>query len=406
MAAARYRSEHTSLYRSFLLVFFWFSALQPLPVFAQFIDSFDDPANSGDSTPPGWTFATGDGQARMEMQQKDGYASVYIDATEDQRNIWWALVKVQPSGLDLPRLIKPEYELRVEAKIRVSHAPRRVNLHFNHQRTTDYHSHLMEYDIPDTVNWHTISMTTQDFEIQPGDQINAQMALMDWGNERYRIDIDYYKVDVVPRNAIDSDLGAKMPYHPAVADSNMFSDHLKVSQDAIIDSAYPDLNFNQWQVQGEPETSSLLSVNNTQAIILRWDMAALDGLVNGPGLLELTTHSIQRSPAYAKDFGMVRVVEILAGDPLWEQQSVTYQSFSQGKQMKQILNGQMVIDYPVAAGNGNKSLFTINQSVLQRLAEGTTLGLAILPLGAVHACFYAMESGDELAPRLHLNSQK
>ena len=247
---------------------------QPSQVYAQFLDSFDGPANSTDATPSGWTYATGDGEATIKMQQKDGFASVYIDATEDTRNIWWALVKVQPSGLDMDRLIKPEYELRVEARIKVSHAPRRVNLHFNHQRTTDYHSHLMEYDIPDTVNWHTISMTTQDFEVRKGDQINAQMALMDWGNEHYRVDIDYYKVDVVPKDAIESDLGAKMPYHPPVPDTELFSSHLKVNQDAIIDAAYPELNFNQWHVEGKSETPHLLSVNNTQVIILRWDSQA------------------------------------------------------------------------------------------------------------------------------------
>jgi len=57
--------------------------------------------------------------------------------------------------------------------------PRRVNLHANTQRTVDFHSNLMEFDIPDTANWHTISMTTRDFDARPGHR-QRQMALMDW----------------------------------------------------------------------------------------------------------------------------------------------------------------------------------------------------------------------------------
>ena len=39
----------------------------------------------------------------------------------------------------------------------------------------------MEYDIPDTTNWHVISFTTTNWDAKPGDKINGQMALMDWG---------------------------------------------------------------------------------------------------------------------------------------------------------------------------------------------------------------------------------
>ena len=46
--------------------------------------------------------------------------------------------------------------------------------------------------------------------------------------------------------------------------------------------------------------------------------------VIGSGLLELTTYSLERSPDYIKDFGMVRVTEIIGGDPQWNQDEVTY----------------------------------------------------------------------------------
>ena len=84
-------------------------------------------------------------------QGGDGYASILVDATTDRRGIWWALIKRNVSDhMDLQLLGRPDTELRIEARIRVSHAPRRVNLHLNTQRTTDFHSHLMEFDIPDT----------------------------------------------------------------------------------------------------------------------------------------------------------------------------------------------------------------------------------------------------------------
>ena len=97
-------------------------------------------------------------------------------------NIWWALVKRRVSDrLDLKLLAQPAYEVRVEARIRVSHAPRRVNLHVNTQRTTDFHSHLMEFDIPDSDQWHTIGFTTRQFDAGVGDTVFAQLALIDWG---------------------------------------------------------------------------------------------------------------------------------------------------------------------------------------------------------------------------------
>jgi hypothetical protein len=95
-------------------------------------------------------FFAGEGKAVMDFQQADGYASILVDATKGQRNVWWALIKHKVSeALDIGRLKVPGYELRIEARIRVSLAPRRVNLHLNTQKTVDFHSHLMEFDISD-----------------------------------------------------------------------------------------------------------------------------------------------------------------------------------------------------------------------------------------------------------------
>ena len=371
----------------------------------QFIENFESTIpEAATTTPKGWGYATGDGQATMEFIQSNGYASILVDASQDKQNIWWALIKIQVPGLNIEQLIKPEYELRVEARIRTSHAPRRVNLHFNHQRTTDFHSHLMEYDIPDTWNWHTISMTTKDFEVQAGDRINAQLALMDWGNGVYRIDIDYFKVDVVNRENSGMDLGKPLPYHPPLEKPVTFKYHIPVIEDAIVDQDFPDMNFNNWRAC-DADNTQLLATGGSQIILLRWDTEEYKGRkVSRSGLLELVTHSLERSPDYQKDFGMVRIAEIIGGDPLWEQKLVSYNQLRQWKPIQNVINTQMVIDSEVSQKNGSTTLFTLSRPVVQRLIDGETLGLAIKPLGAVHATFKSMEiKGGQFAPKLHFD---
>lgn len=367
----------------------------------QFIDSFD-----GEGTPKGWAFFTGDGSAKIDFKQKNGIASLYVDATSDKLNIWWALARHRVTGLDMKKLIRPEYELRVETRIRVSHAPRRVNLHINHQRTTDFHSHLMEFDIPDTANWHTISMTTRDFETQLGDSINSHLALMDWGLGKYRIDFDYFKVDVVNRNTVGKDLGNPLPYHPPVADPSTFRLHVLVTQDAMIDAQFPDRNFNNWQSRNAAgEEINLLTVSGTQIVILRWDFGEFKGKkISKSGVLELSPYAVQRSPDFQKDFGMVRIAEIRAGNPSWDEKTVTFDGLRETLPIETVINTQMIIDDSVTWNADGKVLFTISQPVLQRLIEGKTLGLAIKPLGAVNASFYSKNSPDDSrSPRLHFD---
>src|SRR5687768_9270550 len=121
---------------------------------AQFLDNFDKKGLNG------WQFFTGDGYATMQfVQQDDGFATVYVDATKDPHNVWYAITKrnVAPY-LDLKKLKGPDTELRVEARVRIYNPPHRVNIMVNTQRTTDFHHDLMEFELPDT-NWHVISMT-------------------------------------------------------------------------------------------------------------------------------------------------------------------------------------------------------------------------------------------------------
>jgi len=379
---------------------------------AQFVDKFDGPAIALDPEGHrGWLFLAGDGTATMDLRQGgDGYASVFVDGTTDKRGIWWALVERKIEGkLDLSLLKKPGYEVRLETRVRSSHAPRRINLQLATQRTTDDYSQLLEYDIPDTINWHTFSLTTSHFDAVPGDTVIAHLALMDWGLEKYRLDIDYVKVDIVNLATAGPDQGEAVPYHPPVADYRRFNQSVGVAQDSMIDLQNTEINLNDWFVaDGNGKRTNALTVDGSHYIILRWDLKAFEGRkVAGHGLLELTTRSLQRKTQDLKDFGIVRVVEILGGDPNWDQRTVTADSFCHYERLDRVLNTQMIIDWPVSEGDGGKTYFTIGKPVLQRMIEGKTLGIAIKPLGAISASFYSMESeAGQNAARLYFNLEK
>jgi hypothetical protein len=344
----------------------------------------------------------------MKFLQGENYASIFVDATKDFHNTWWALIRHRVSEkMDLSKLAKGGYGLRIETKIRVNSAPKRINLHLNTPMTTDFHSQLMEYDIPDTTDWHIISMTLKDFPAEPGDDIYAQMALMDWGPGKYRIDIDYYKVDVVKIDSVGRDLGMPLPYRPFIPKTGTFDMHIPVAQNAVIDKNYRMMNFKDWSLIGKNDTVNVLAVSGTQITILRWDLTEFTGMkADGAGLLELTAHSVQKTASYIKDFGQIRVIEILSGDQDWDQETVTYESLMQGKNVDEVINSQMIIDIDVNTGKTGKTFATISQPVLQRLLEGKTKGIAIRPLGAVNALFYPVSNNIENSPKLHFNIEE
>ena len=294
------------------------------PLSAQFRDDFKGPVLAKDPAGAnGWGFVTGEGHAVMDIVQGPGFATITVDATKDRRNVWWAFIIRRVSGsLDLGLLEKPGHELRIEARIRTDHAPRRVNLHLNTQKTTDFHSHLMEYDLAETGTWYTISMTTRGFKAGPGDTVNAQMALMDWGLGRYRVDVDYFKVDVVDAAKTGPDLGPPIPYHPPVSDPASFSVRVPVAADMTVDLAEPGVNLNGWTIADAGGKAAIISAGGTRVALLRWDFGTLAGRkVAGPGLLELTTRSLELSTDERPDFGLLRVVETIGGEPVWDERT-------------------------------------------------------------------------------------
>lgn len=377
----------------------------PARLSAQFIEHFDNPASVA-----AWRHATGDGNATMEFRAGgESYASILVDGTHDKRGIWWALVECPVTGLDLSLLRQPGHEVRIEARIRASHAPRRINLQVQTQHTANPHSHLMEFDIPDTDQWHTISMTTHGFDAKPGDTLIAHMALMDWGLEKYRVDVDYVKVDIVDVATAGPDKGDPIPYQPPVADAAGFQYHLPVAQDSTLDLENTEMNLNDWSVQEiGGRKVNLVTADGSHYVILRWDLSAYKGRkIDGSGLLELTTYSVQQKSHDVKDFGIVRVVEILGGDPAWDQNTVTTENFRQSQPLTRVLNTQMIIDWPITSGDGSRTYLTIPRVILQRMIDGQTLGIAIKPLGAISAAFYAMEQDSgKNAAKLDFNLAK
>jgi hypothetical protein len=365
--------------------------------FAAFVDDFNAPGLTLDTDArTGWAFFTGDGTATMTFAKGgEGYATMTVDGTTDRRGIWWALIKRDvSSGLKTDLLKRPGYAVRVEARVRLHTAPRRINLSLNTPRTTDFHKDLTEFDFDD-MQWHTISFTDPDLKVTPGEPVYAQLAMMDWGLEKYAVDIDYFKVDVVNVKRAGPDLGVLVPYQPPVADPRSFRSSATVSQDVTIDLANPDINLNNWYVREGVSRKHMVTVNGTQYALFRFDLGAFKGKqIADSGLLEVTTQSVQRTSDEIKDFGQVRVVEILGGDPNWDQQTVTVDSFCKGEPITHVLNTQMIIDWPISEGDGVRTYLTISKPVLQRLVDGKTLGIAIKPLGSINAALYSMEEAD------------
>jgi len=370
---------------------------------ADFVDDFNQSV-------AGWQTLTGDGNAQLKFIPMDGFARMQVDATKDQHTIYWTIIKRDiAQSLDMEKLKSPDYELRVEARVRPSHAPRRVNFMINTQRTTDYHEHLREYDLGQTADWQVISMTTRNLDAVAGDQVNIQLGVTDWGPGEYHLDVDYFRAEVVPVKNAKADLGEPLVYHPPIPALETFKQHLKVQHDATINSAFPLVNFNNWT----SDNTRVFTVSAGQYPLLRWDLQSFRGQkANAAGVLELTTQSVQKGGDYrgalGEDFGIefdkVRVFEIFGGDENWQQQTVTFKSFTQGKDLQSTINGQMIFDTEVALAQG-KTQVTIPRPVLQRLLDGTTRGLLLQPLGALEVSFYDSEHGDgSKAATLHFST--
>ena len=391
----KYRKQFTHLSYSITKIIILF-LVQFTICKAQFIDDFDK------SKIDGWFSMVGDGTPEMHFIPHNGYATIFVDGSKDKHNVYWTLIKRDVTEwLDLSKLQDSTNQLRVEAKVRVHDAPRRLNFMVNTNRTIDYHIDLMEFDIPDTTDWHVISMTTKKFDAKPGDTVYVQLCVTDYGLEKYYVDVDYYRADIVNIQEAGPDKGNLVPYHPPISEVHTFSNHLEVNNDCVINLNFPEVNFNDLHVKEKDSDTHVISINNDQWGILKWDFLKFkDSKVTKAGLLELTTQSVSSGGNYVKafgedfgiEFGKVRVIEILGGDSTWNQNTVSYNTLTKNKKYSEVFNSQMIYDFEVNEEPAGKNYITISQPVLQRLLAGTTKGLLLRPLGALNVSFYSMEN--------------
>jgi len=347
---------------------------------ADYIDDFDqrDPAAAG------WSTATGDGDAKIRFSSAGGTARIEVDAREDARNIWWAFIRhaVTPA-IDAAELARPDRELRIEARVRTDTAPRRINLHANHARTTDFHSHLREYDLPTVNEWFEISMTTRDFDARADDEVFVQLALMDWGLRTYELEIDYLRVRVVDPAKAGPDLGRPLRYRPDVPPPASYAHAVPV--DAASTRALPARSGPMRSCGDAPEQ---VHVSPSQLIVLRWNFAgAGTRTVPGWGVLALHTACARESGGDLESIDELRVVEILAGNA----------GQSAGAE---IVNEQPMIDVR-PSGSGMPTLIPVSPPVLERLLDGRSTGLAISSHGGVVASFTA---GGDQPPTLYFDT--
>ena len=371
--------------------------------YSQVRDKFDKELPQNEPAPSEWRTLSGDGNVKTRLERIDGFARFHVDATKDDRNVWWAVMQRSVSDdIDLEQFTQENHQLRIEARVRSPYSPRRINLSVNTQRTTNYHINLKEYDLAKANTWYTISLTTDALDAKPGDTVNVQLALMDWGTNSYHVDVDYFEVAMIEKSKVTPDLGEPIPYHPPVPDIETFEYARSPIADTTLDSIFSNTNFSDWMSQSD---ATILAVGGSRFAVLRWDFSDLDApRIDGPGVLELTSLYSEKHKTPIKDFGLIRVAEVLGGDPDWDKKEVTLSLFLQDQSLSQVINPQMIIDQAVTPVPNSENRWVISESALQRLLSGETHGIALMPLGAIHAAFYSNENPNPAyTPKLYFN---
>ncbi len=371
------------------------------PVVAQFVEDFSDPGVEWDQ----WRVFSGDGKAQIDFSPSETGVRLTVDATEDHRNVWWAVFQRNvEAALDLKALSKPGVELRIEARVRTPHAPRRINLSIPTSRTTDYHTNLMEFDIGRPNAWHRVAFTTRGFEAFPGDRIVVQLAMIDWGTRVYDLEIAELRVDVVRPGEAKPDLGPPVPYHPPIPDLNSLTTVVEANRTTAIDLAYPQIDHSDWHTYVGNAWQPSIGVGPSRIGLLGWDFSGIDPeRIAGPAVLELSTLAVSSKGERIYDMGVLRVVEILKADSDWGE-SVTAEALLKERPWDSVINPQMIIDWPIEPAPGTSNQFVISVPVLKRIVSGESQGIALLALGGLEVAFHA-RGGDapELRPKLYLN---
>lgn len=92
------------------------------------------------------------------------------------------------------------------------------------------------------------------------------------------------------------------------------------------------------------------------------------------------------------------------GDTEWNRNDVTFNNFTEGKHVNTVFNQQMIIDIVLPKEGDSPLRIHIPRPVIQRMIDGQTFGIALYPLGALHASFYLDEDGtNSRGPTLYMN---
>lgn len=376
----------------------------PIALTAQYRASFGTTNTSyAENNLPGWRTATGDGHVIFKQKTENGKVVLQIDPRNDKRNVWYAFMHQSISeSIDIEKLKLPGYELRMEARVKASHAPRRINMYLT---SLDAGGFLREFDLQEKEKWYTISMVTEGFKFDPKLPLMTQVSLMDWGiSDVFELSIDYIKVDLI--KTTDTNLpqyGLPLVYRPELKAASFYSVEIPVSANATIDKSFPDEPLYRWIFADKADTVQVIQVDQSKTALLKWELSQYRGKkADGAGQLEITTYSIARRDKSPKDFGEIRFSEINNQPAPWDERSVTQASFLNGVLFHEVVNSQCIIDSSVTSVKGGKTVVTISQSVLQRLIDGKSSGIAIKPLGLISASFYD-RTDQKFAAKLRFN---
>jgi len=345
-----------------------------------------------------WRTATGDGNIIFRQKFEEGSVALSIDPLRDKKNIWYAFMHQSISDhIDFEKLKQPGYELRMEAKVMPSHAPRRINMYLS---SLDSGGFLREFDLDKANEWHTISMVTSGFDFDPNIPLMTQVSMMDWGiSEIYELKIDYIKVDLVKVTDDPKQFGEPLIYRPSLKTADVYPEILLPSKNAMIDSKMPNEALTGWSDEVEGK-AGVLQVDQSKTVLLQWDFSKYKGKkVAEAGQLELSTNTLLRKRNSQKDFGEIRCSEILNVVDPWDDATVTYNSFLGDNAYYEAIVSQCIVDTKVNPQKNGKTVVSISRRVLQRLLDGKTDGIALKALGLISASFFDTEN-EALAPKL------
>ncbi|MCK7501720.1 MAG: hypothetical protein MZW92_75795 [Comamonadaceae bacterium] len=165
------------------------------------------------------------------------------------------------------------------------------------------------------------------------------------------------------------DLGPPIPYHPPVADPAAFALALPVAADLTVD--------------GWPSPASTSTIGRSRTAAGRpascrpegraWRSCAgtsrdWPGGKTRPGPARADDAAVAVAGTERPDFGQVRVVETIGGQPVWDERSATWTSIA-GPPARPRPQPSDDHRRPVTAGDGAKAYLTVPAVVLQRFAR-------------------------------------